>query len=85
MDVNVQSPRLTDSEKGILIGYHLSGYDVTEISHILRRSRVTVYKWIKQFQEEGYEGLKVKRRSGRPRETDEACDQRIIAAGMINF
>ncbi|KAI9556050.1 Transposable element Tcb1 transposase [Daphnia sinensis] len=52
MDGNVQSPRLTESEKGILIGYHLSGYNVTEISHILGRSRVTVYKWIKRFQEE---------------------------------
>jgi transposase len=46
MDINVQSPRLTESEKGILLGYHLSGYNVTKISQILRRTIVTVYKWI---------------------------------------
>jgi transposase len=85
MDINVQSPRLTESEKGILVGYHLSGYNVTEISQILRRTRATIYKWIKRYQDEGYEGLKVRRRSGRPRETNEDCDQRMIAAGNNYF
>jgi hypothetical protein len=39
----------------------------------------------KRFQDEGYEGLKVRRRRSRPRETDEDCDQRNIAAVNNDF
>ena len=77
----VGTPRLSEAEKGILIGYHLSGYTIREISQILQRTKRSVYKWVIRFRNEGYAGLKVRSRSGRPRETEEACDQRMIAAG----
>lgn len=46
MNNNVQTPRLSDAEKGMIIGYHLSGYTVREISQILRRTKATVYQWV---------------------------------------
>nr|CAH0101561.1 unnamed protein product [Daphnia galeata] len=51
---------------------------------ILQRTKRSVYKWVTRFRNEGYAGLKVRNRSGRPRETDEACDQRMIAAAILS-
>jgi transposase len=66
----IQTPRLSEAEKGMIIGYNLSGYTVREISQILRRTKATVYKWVTRFRNEGNAGLKVRNRSGR-----------IVAAG----
>ena len=77
----IQTPRLSEDEKGMIIGYHLSGQTVREISQILRRTKATVYKWVTRFRNEGNADLKVRNRSGKPRATDEACDQRMVAAG----
>ena len=75
-----RSPRLSLEEKGYLIGMHLSGIIVTDIAREINRSRRTVNFWIHRYNTEGWDGIKVRPRSGRPRELTEDEDQRIIAA-----
>lgn len=46
------------------------GKSATEVSQILKCSKDTVMKWVKRFNESGFEGLLDSGRSGRPRKID---------------
>jgi transposase len=43
-------------------------------------SRASVYRWRKRFREEGYEGLKTRPRTGRPKKTTPEQDAAMVAA-----
>lgn len=58
------------------------GYSVSQIMEELKRARTYVLRWIDRFNNEGINGLKTKKRIGRPRVYTETEEQRIIT--LIN-
>lgn len=58
------------------------GYSVPQIMEELKRARTYVLRWIDRFNNEGINGLKTKKRIGRPRVYTETEEQRIIT--LIN-
>ena len=77
-----QSFFLTEAQKRAIVALHERGSWVTHIAMRFNKSRETIHYWLKKYRENGLDGLKTLPRSGRPRETTEQQDQRIVAAGI---
>jgi transposase len=58
---------------------HFKGWTASAIARLCRVSRPTVYLWVRRFCELGAEGLRPKRRTGRPRSIAQGRISRLLA------
>jgi transposase len=77
-------PRHSDmGERGVMVGLGLQqGQDRAARHPVVHYSGRTVNRWNRRFEGEGYEGLKTRPRSGRPRAVSEE-DLEVLRGHML--
>jgi hypothetical protein len=56
-----------------------NGYSCTEVGQLLGQAATTVQRWVRRFEQSGFDGLREGERPGRPRALDESQWPRIEA------
>lgn len=54
-----------------------NGYSCTEVGQLLGQAATTVQRWVRRFEQSGFDGLREGERPGRPRTLDESQWHRI--------